>query len=99
MALDHLVTDPKPATGREPMQRIRTGVTGLAAIVLLVALATAIASGVQHSANATDAAASATPVADLSNNKAEKSEPLAQLGVTPPVESKVPPAPPGSAKH
>lgn len=73
-----------PAAGRMPMDRVRTGITGLAFIVLVVALATAIASGVRRTANASDAAVPVT--ADVSNNKSEKTDPLGQLGVTPPVE-------------
>jgi hypothetical protein len=78
-----------PAHGRMPMDRVRTGVTGLAFILLIVALATAIASGVRRTANASDAAAP-TPTADVSNNKSEKTDPLGPLGVTPPVELAAP---------
>ena len=82
-----------PHTGnkREPMERVRLGVTGLAAVLLLVLLATAIASGVRRSANATDAVLPA--VAAAPNAVAERTEPLAQLGVTPPAEDKNAPPP------
>ncbi len=80
--------DLTPAERRMPMDRVRTGITGLAFILLIVALATAIASGVRRTANASDAA---PPTADISNtNKSEKTDPLGQLGVTPPVEQAVP---------
>ncbi len=80
------------------MQRVRVGITGLAAILLIVALATAIATGVRRSANATDAAAAVAPVGVNASNTIDKSEPLAQLGVTPPVEGKAPaPAAPAPA--
>ncbi len=69
------------------MQRVRVGVTGLAAIVLVVLLATAIASSVRRTA--TDAAAATAPppvvatVAPPSNNTDPNAEPLAQLGAAP----------------
>lgn len=78
-------TDVAPAKVRNSTDRVRTGITGLAFILLVVALATAIASGVRRTANASDAA---VPTADIANtNKSEKSDPLGQLGVTPPVEA------------
>lgn len=79
---------PLPAgSQREPMQRIRVGVTGLAAVILIVALATAIAAGIRRTANATGPATPATLAQDARSaaaNAAEaRSEPLAQLGVAP----------------
>jgi len=69
---------------------VRTGITGLAFILLIVALATAIVSGVRRTANASDTAAPVT--ADTTNtNKSERTDPLGPLGVTPPVEQ-APPA-------
>ncbi|UVO54481.1 hypothetical protein [Sphingomonas sp. SUN039] len=71
------------------MQRVRVGVTGLAAIVLVVLLATAIASGVRRTA-ANETAATAPPpvvaaIATPSNTAAPdpNAEPLAQLGAAP----------------
>lgn len=86
MSIDPIRTEPD--RGREPMQRVRTGVTGLAAVVLIVALATAIGSTVQRSANASDAAAPEPIVVtgEVIPNAAEKAEPLEQLGVTPPID-------------
>ncbi len=84
-----------PETGnqREPMQRVRLGVTGLAAVLLLVLLATAIASGVRRSAKATDAALPSPAAVPAPNAAAERTEPLAQLGVAPPAEDKGAPPP------
>jgi hypothetical protein len=79
-------SDPAPQRSGVPTDRIRTGVTGLAFILLVVALATAIATGVRRSANASDTARAPTP-ADLSSNKTENADPLAPLGVTPPMEA------------
>ena len=64
------------------MQRVRVGVTGLAAIVLVVLLATAIASGLNRRAAQTAVTAPPDVVPTL-NTTEEKSEPLAQLGVAP----------------
>jgi len=67
------------------MQRVRVGVTGLAAIVLVVLLATAIASGVRRSAaneTAVSPVAASTVIAP-SNAVDPKAEPLAQLGAAP----------------
>lgn len=105
MSLDRLSPDASQTTvtGREPMQRVRVGVTGLAFILLVVALATAIASGVRRTANASDTAP--IPVAAVANgtgNATEKIDPLGKLGVTPPVDqaatapSPPPPSPPPS---
>lgn len=69
------------------MQRIRVGVTGLAAVVLIVLLAAAIATSVRRTANLTVADATA-PLA-IENKSANSktvdpdAEPLAQLGVAP----------------
>lgn len=78
---------------REPMQRIRVGVTGLAFVILLVTLATAIAAGVKRrliAENATPVIAAALP-SDRPASKATN-DPLAQIGVTPAAET--PPAQP-----
>lgn len=80
------VTPKPPADAAERMQRIRVGVTGLAAVLLVVAVATAIATGVRNSAETT--AATAPPpvvatVAQATNAGEEPSEPLAQLGAAP----------------
>jgi hypothetical protein len=68
------------------MQRVRVGVTGLAAIVLVVMLATAIASSVRHSAD-NEAGAVPPPVAATITSPTKKedanAEPLAQLGAAP----------------
>jgi cobalamin synthase len=72
---------------QEPMQRIRVGVTGLAAVILIVLLAAAIATSVRRTANMTapDATASLAVENKLANSKVvdPDAEPLAQLGVAP----------------
>lgn len=67
---------PPVPISRQPMRRARVGVTGLAAIALLVALATAIASGARDRTALGNAANGAA-----SSNATD--EPLAKLGVTP----------------
>lgn len=62
---------------REPMERVRVGVTGLAAVVLLVAVFFVVASFVRRNA-VPDNAAVANQIANASDD-----EPLAQLGVAP----------------
>ena len=64
------------------MQRVRVGVTGLAAIILVALLATAIASGLNRRAAQTVTPSRPEVVSTL-NVTDEKSEPLAQLGVAP----------------
>lgn len=74
--------DPLRAAGREQgqgerMQRIRVGLTGLAVVLLIVALATAVFRRIDGEAGA-----------GLANNSAQTQvnpddEPLAQLGVAP----------------
>jgi cobalamin synthase len=83
--MDTGLTDHPPTVGetRERMQRVRVGVTGLAAIILVVALATAIASSVRRSAAESAAALGPPAVVQTLNTSDEKSEPLATLGVAP----------------
>ena len=74
--------DPIWAAGRaneagERMQRIRVGLTGLAVVLLIIALAAAVFRRVDEQAGTTNATINATaspPSAD---------EPLAELGVAP----------------
>jgi cobalamin synthase len=82
-ATDRLPPD-KPG---QRMQRVRVGVTGLAAILLVVLLATAIASGLRRSV-ANETAIIAPPplvptVAAPMNTAGANAEPLAQLGAAP----------------
>jgi hypothetical protein len=68
------------------MQRLRVGITGLAAVLLVVLVATAIATGIRRSAENTAAVAPPPVVATAtpaSNAADEPSEPLAQLGAAP----------------
>lgn len=91
------LSDRQPTVGetRERMQRVRVGVTGLAAVILAVALVSAIASSIRQ--RATDTALSGPAVAITSNASDEKTEPLAQLGVAPDVkDDNVPPAKPAN---
>ena len=74
---------PSQGEARERMQRVRVGVTGLAAIVLVVMVATAIASSVRRNAEQTASVSGPPPVVATINASEDKSEPLAQLGVTP----------------
>ena len=75
-----------PAKPAERMQRVRVGVTGLAAIMLVVVVATAVASGLRQSADASNSAVP-DPVAVAAvaapNSADPDSEPLAQLGAAP----------------
>lgn len=77
---------------QEPMQRIRVGVTGLAAVILIVLLAAAIATSVRRSAYLNGASATDSLAADgkpkTSKAVDPDAEPLAQLGVAPAAESK-----------
>jgi cobalamin synthase len=79
------LSDRPPTIGetRERMQRVRVGVTGLAAIILVVALATAIASSVRRRAAESVATSGPPAIAATVNATDEKTEPLAQLGVAP----------------
>ena len=79
---DHMT----PERPTERMQRLRVGVTGLAAIFLVVLIATEVASGLRRSADANNATSSAvvTAASATAPNSADPdSEPLAQLGVAP----------------
>jgi hypothetical protein len=87
---------PTAGETRERMQRVRVGMTGLAAVGLIVMIATAVASGVRRSA--TENAASAGPPAVVATMPVpaagDKSEPLATLGVAPDAKDvSAPPAP------
>lgn len=75
-----------PAEPGQRMQRLRVGVTGLAAILLVVLLATAIASGVRRKAGDETAVTAPPPLTatvGASNSVDPNAEPLAQLGAAP----------------
>lgn len=87
------------------MQRVRVGLTGLAAVMLIVAVSTAIFEsakvGEKQGPVAPGEARSEQVVANMLENQSEaQSEPLAEIGVTPgaaPADSAAPaatPAPP-----
>lgn len=69
------------------MQRVRVGLTGLGAVLLIVAISAAIfETARQQPANSTDAALNRTEqtVANMVVNATEApAEPLAEIGVTP----------------
>ena len=70
------------------MQRVRVGLTGLAAVMLIVAVSTAIfetaKEGEEKAATAAEDVRSAQVVANMLENATEApSEPLAEIGVTP----------------
>ncbi len=79
---------PPEAPGQR-MQRLRVGVTGLAAILLIVLLATAIASSVRRSATETAPGVAPPPVVATvappngAGTVDANAEPLAQLGAAP----------------
>lgn len=78
---------------RDGMQRVRVGLTGLAVVLLIVALATAVLRTVDRQVVGNNA----TP--SVENSDKSKDEPLADLGVAPGApdekKSKSPPAKPG----
>ena len=85
--VDPVATDLLSAANRgQRMQRLRVGITGLAFVLLIVAVATAIASGVRRSADAINVATPPAVVATLpspDNGTGANAEPLAQLGAAP----------------
>jgi hypothetical protein len=93
MAIGFPGRPPTAGETRERMQRVRVGLTGLAAVGLIVVVATAVATSVRRSAS--DNAAAAGPPAVVATVPVpapdEKSEPLATLGVAP--DAKETPAP------
>lgn len=78
-----------PPDDRQRMQRVRVGLTGLAAVLLIVAIATAIATGVRRQATTERPVAGAGgPTLDNvktggDNTIDPRAEPMAQLGVAP----------------
>ncbi len=83
---------PTAGETRERMQRVRVGLTGLAAVGLVIMVATAVATSVRRTATQNAAAAGPPGVVatlpgvnQASDTKSDdaKSEPLAQLGVAP----------------
>lgn len=62
---------------RDGMQRVRVGLTGLAVVLLIVALATAVLRSVDRQAIGN------APAPNVDNSDKSKDEPLADLGVAP----------------
>ena len=81
------VSDLPPTRGeaRERMQRVRVGLTGLAAVGLIVMVATAVATSVRRNVveSSVVTRVDAAAASNANNVIAEKTEPLAQLGVAP----------------
>ena len=70
----------------QTMQRVRVGVIGLAAVILLIGLASMIISGVRReSSRRTAGGGDAAVVANIAaeNEQAGSEEPLADLGLAP----------------
>ena len=84
-AVTERTPDPLPPARHDRMQRVRVGVTGLAAVMLIVAVATAIASNVQHRADAAGPGNGST-VQAASSAVDPGSDPLAQTGRGPAVD-------------
>ena len=85
MAIEFPERPPTVGETRERMQRVRVGLTGLAAVGLLVVVATAVATSVRNRAAQSSVAGPPNVVATLpaANASDAKTEPLAQLGVAP----------------
>lgn len=84
------------------MQRVRVGLTGLAAVLLIVAVSTAIFESAKVRPDegpvAADDVRSEQVVANMLENTVEPpSEPLAEIGVTPGASPTAPPAAPPPA--
>lgn len=94
-----MVSDQSPQrSSGERMQRLRVGITGLAGVLIVVAVATAVVSNVRRSADESNAVAPPPVVATLppAGNATEVvTEPLAQLGAAP---GKAAPATPEAPK-
>ena len=72
-----------PAAPSERMQRLRVGITGLAAVVIIVLLAAAIATQLKRTAAVNQNAGVALAPPPAANAADPNAEPLAQLGVAP----------------
>lgn len=75
-----------PQPSGERMQRLRVGITGLAAVLIVIAIATAIGGGMRRTAEEANVTTPPPVVATLppaGNGTAPNTEPLAQLGAAP----------------
>jgi len=73
-----------PDTKDNRMQRVRVGVTGLAAVMLMATLAAAVASGVARNVVSERPPGSSNALVSAAENTIDSTaEPLAQLGVAP----------------
>ena len=79
------VMTPTPPDSGQSMQRVRVGMTGLASVLILIGLASAVFSSTSDDA-ANTAAGRPEAVANMMlANEASAEEPLAELGVAPTV--------------
>ncbi len=92
MALELPGRPPTAGETRERMQRVRVGLTGLAAVGLLVVVATAVATSVRNKAAQSMAGPPGIVATAPAAAPGAKTEPLAQLGVAPDVKDVSPPA-------
>lgn len=72
---------------KEVIQRIRVGIGGLTGVLLLIGLADIVADKIRSDEAAPTSAEAANASADASGTSEQPSEPLAELGVTPPSDS------------
>lgn len=78
-----------PTDPRQSMQRVRVGLTGLASVLLLIGVASAIFSSADREAPVlADGASKPEVVANMTDRPAEnaasgKDEPIAELGIAP----------------
>ncbi len=74
------VSSPKPPT-TQTVQRVRVGVTGLAVVLLLILLASALMRSVGHERGSAPRAELAANL--VAANAADANEPLAEIGAAP----------------
>lgn len=72
---------------REVIQRIRVGLGGLAGVLLLIGLADIVVDKIRSDEAAPASAGASNTSADVTEAADQPTEPLAELGVTPPSDS------------
>lgn len=72
---------------KEVIQRVRVGVGGLTAVLLLIGLADIVVDKIRSDEAVPTAAEAANATADAAGTADQPTEPLAELGVTPPSDS------------
>jgi hypothetical protein len=84
MAIEFPGRPPTAGETHERMQRVRVGLTGLAAVGLIVVVATAVATSVRNrAADSVVGPPNVVATVPAANMSDAKTEPLAQLGVAP----------------